>query len=106
MDFRSKRQPSSAPGGYGTVTAKGHRRIGIGNRQRMEHILVWEQHHGPVPDGFQIHHDNENKLDNRIENLKLLDPLTHKRIHGGCELRDGEWWKPCRKCDEIKPINQ
>jgi hypothetical protein len=91
-----------------SITAKGYRRVydPVSKRRRMQHDIVWERAHGPIPSGFQVHHINENKLDNRLENLELLDPLTHKRIHGGCEQRDGIWWKPCRKCGEMKPVTE
>ena len=88
--------------GYGTggITEQGYVRI---NRD-MEHRRTWRKHHGPVPVGFFIHHKSGDRQDNRIENLELVDALTHKRIHSGCELRDGEWWKPCRKCGEFKRV--
>ncbi|MFH8652309.1 HNH endonuclease [Sphingomonas paucimobilis] len=54
---------------------------------------------------MQVHHRNEDKLDNRLKNLELLSPLVHKREHSGCELRDGEWWKPCRQCGELRHIS-
>lgn len=52
------------------------------------------------------YHINHDKLDNRIGNLELLDPLTHKRHHSACEKRDGVWWKPCRKCGAMKPVSE
>ena len=70
----------------------------------MEHVLVWEQHYGPVPPGMELHHVNGGKLDNRLENLQLVTRLEHKRIHGGCEMRDGVWWKKCRRCGQFKPV--
>jgi hypothetical protein len=90
------------------ITRKGYRRLydAVSRRLRMEHDLVWEQAHGPIPVGFVVHHVNHDKLDNRLENLELLDPLVHKRIHSGCELRDGMWWKPCRKCGAMKAITE
>lgn len=70
----------------------------------MEHVLVWERHHGAVPEGHCVHHINGDKLDNRIENLEAVSLTAHKRLHGGCEIRGGVWWKPCRKCGTMKPI--
>src|SRR4026208_2385427 len=98
---------SSAPGGYGCLTPKGYRRVYDTGQQRyrMEHVIVWERHNGPVPEGLQVHHRNEVKLDNRIENLELLSPLAHKREHGGCFVgADGVEYKPCRKCGKPEPL--
>lgn len=96
---------SSAPGGYGTITPKGYRRVWDVARKsyRMEQRLVWERHHGPVPEGYDVHHKDRDKLNNAIENLEMLSKVRHKREHGGCTQIDGEWMKPCRNCGEWHP---
>lgn len=103
-----KRGPkSSAPGGYGSITRAGYRRMrdAESGRLRFEHVLVWESHNGPVPAGIQFHHRDGDKLNNSIGNLEAVDATTHKRLHGGCELRGGVWWKPCSICGDLKPIS-
>lgn len=40
----------------------------------MVHRLVWEAFRGSIPKGMQVNHINENKTDNRLENLELVTP--------------------------------
>lgn len=91
----------------GHITPKGYRRIQVSRdpvRYKMEHVLVWERAHGPVPKGFCIHHKNHDKLDNRLGNLELMEWGAHRRIHTGSELRADGWWKLCRVCRKWKPL--
>lgn len=59
-------------GYFGTTT---------GNRIYM-HRYVWEFHNGPIPYFHDIHHVNENKSDNRIENLECIHKADHTSKHG------------------------
>lgn len=91
------------------ITPKGYVRVRDPRtgRLRMEHDLVWEAHFGAIPAGHEIHHRNETKTDNRIENLQLVTRLEHKRLHGGClRTPSGAWVKPCRRCGVFKPIDR
>jgi hypothetical protein len=45
------------------------------------HRYVWEQHYGAIPENIEIHHINEDKSDNRIENLKALNKIDHFKLH-------------------------
>lgn len=73
----------------------------------MEHRVVWIKTNGPIPEGFDVHHVNHNKTDNRIENLTLVSKLEHKRTHSQCYRNDkGEWIKPCCKCGNHKEITK
>lgn len=43
-------------------------------KRYLVHHYVWELHNGPIPDGALLDHINRDKLDNRIENLRLVTP--------------------------------
>lgn len=47
----------------------------------FEHRRVWREAGRAVPDGFVLHHVNENKSDNRLENLELMQRGEHGRHH-------------------------
>lgn len=49
-------------------------------RKRL-HRAVYEFHYGEIPDGFDIHHIDQNKNNNEAENLRLLSKEDHKKIH-------------------------
>ena len=38
------------------------------------HRLVYEAFNGPIPEGMQVNHINEDKTDNQLENLNLMTP--------------------------------
>jgi hypothetical protein len=100
-----KRGPKSRhPSGFGHTTPKGYHRALLGGRQRFVHDWIWEQAHGPIPGGYEVHHANGDKQDNRLENLRLVDDLTHKRLDSPhYRERDGRWERRCSICGEWKP---
>ena len=69
-----------------------------------EQRLVWEREKGPIPEGLLIHHINADKLDNRIENLQLVDIRTHQRLHAGWRCIDGQWYLQCTACQRELPL--
>jgi hypothetical protein len=51
------------------------------NERKLMHRYVWENERGKIPIGFDIHHINGKKDDNRIENLECLSKSEHTRLY-------------------------
>ena len=45
------------------------------------HIAVWEYHNGDVPKGYHVHHIDEDRSNNQIENLTLMLAGMHSSLH-------------------------
>ena len=58
-----------------------HNFIVVNGYKVSEHRHIWEKHNGKIPKGMFIHHKNENGKDNRIENLQLVTPKEHGKLH-------------------------
>lgn len=75
--------------GYVMVrVGKDHPRA-FGNGYAYQHDLVMEAHLGrSLEAGEVVHHRNEIKTDNRVENLELLTGSTHMMLHDAERERD------------------
>lgn len=77
---------------------------------KREHVSVAERALGKkLPTGAVVHHINENRLDNRPENLvicsRAFHQIIHQRMHAmkACGHAD---WRKCRFCARYDdPIN-
>ena len=52
-----------------------------GNHNKYLHRLLFEDFYGPIPEGYIIHHKDENPSNNCILNLQLVKADVHNRIH-------------------------
>lgn len=66
------------------------------------HRWVWENHHGKIPNGYHVHHRDENKSNNEISNLTLLTQSDHCRHHYTEEKRQAS----SNLMDKIRPLTK
>ena len=81
----------------------GYIRIRRGKKQHYLHRLIWEELVGPIPAGMQIDHIDGNKLNNSIENLRVVSPEVNCKNKvklsrnqtgtTGVQLRAGRYWR-------------
>ena len=58
-----------------------YKNVYVDGKIRQEHRLVWEAAHGPIPDGYEIHHIDGNGHNNDLSNLQLLTRSEHASLH-------------------------
>jgi hypothetical protein len=68
----SKRNSRAKAGtSVGWVSDSGYLITTINGKKFRVHRIIWELHNGQIPVGLEIDHINRDRLDNRIENLRL-----------------------------------
>lgn len=69
-------------GDYNWCVVRGHPKATKYGSYVYHHRIVMENYIGRILRTNEVvHHKNENKKDNRIENLELMDVREHSRIH-------------------------
>jgi hypothetical protein len=63
------------------IDEHGYTRKYINGKKIRMHRLIWEQYNCKIPEGYDVHHINGIKTDNRIENLQLIKHGEHSSKH-------------------------
>jgi hypothetical protein len=75
-------------------------------RRQLAHRWVWEQAHGSIPAGHEIHHRDHNPLNNAIDNLVCVTAEWHDNYHQRLREHhrsvDGVERRRCQRCREWK----
>lgn len=85
-----------------TAEAKGYGQVRRGPRMTQAHKAYWEDQHGPVPTGMELHHTCQNKSCVNPTHLELLTPDEHAQ----------KSWTPRRRQEQavrmkaIQPLGQ
>jgi NADH:ubiquinone oxidoreductase subunit len=69
VDFNGERYTVRNTGYYGRTRGK----------RTLLHRDVWEASNGPIPSGWDIHHIDNDKTNNAVENLECLPKSEHTR---------------------------
>lgn len=77
--WKVTRGKSRAGNEAGYITTNGYMIIGLACKNYLAHRIVWEMHNGPIPEGMEIDHINHNRIDNRIENLRIVTKQCNLR---------------------------
>ncbi len=64
------------------------------------HRAVWESVNGTIPENYDIHHINEDKADNRIENLECLPKALHTKLYSPHNNQYGKGRRPVVATDK------
>lgn len=68
----------------------------INGKRVYMHKYVWEFYNSPIEKGYEIHHIDLNRDNNKIENLELMSSIEHRALHAKLNKANEETVKKWR----------
>ena len=91
-EFKKGQQPYNFGKGKGYINIHGYKIISINGTEILEHrYIISKKINRKLKPKEHTHHINENRLDNRIENLKIMERGQHTKLHH--KLRRQKKWQ-------------
>ena len=74
MFKKGNRPATQVPVGTEVVTTDGYVKVKVAdpNKWRLKHHMIWEEHNGPIPKGYNIQFKDRNPLNVAIDNLYII----------------------------------
>lgn len=95
----------STPHMYTMAIVKGYSCFWKDGKWIPHHRWIMEQHLGRTLSADEVvHHINHDKLDNRIENLEVMDRRAHSCLHH--PIQPDPETKTCTRCGATKPTTK
>lgn len=63
----------------GTLTKNGYIQVKVNQKRFYAHRIVWEMFGGKIPEWMQIDHINHDRIDNSIENLRVVTRSENRK---------------------------
>lgn len=73
----------------GELTPKGYRRVWVDGTKQMAHRVAYQQEHGEIPEGHQVHHTCGRKDCVNPDHLVTLTDADHRAQHLRAACRKG-----------------
>lgn len=103
--FSSKRLRAAQDSVAGSRKLRGHWQVKLNGKLLLTHRVVWELVNGPLQDGEQIDHIDQDPTNNKVENLRKVSHTLNMRnrpklrtnssgttgVHS-CDVRGNAYW--------------
>lgn len=67
------------------------------------HVWVWVYHYGKIENGYHIHHKDENKSNNKIDNIEKILAFNHLSFH---MLKEENRKRSRENAEKIRPLTK